>query len=201
MSLPLSLGPVQVTFTVINSLVLISTLLRLSFRLHIRRFWWEDTWAAAAFVSGTVFVVTQYISVEVANPETGFITGWISSVFSTIAMCAVRMSLLYSTIRIMSPSSRIRTFARIVAIFLFIFCATIVALRSSLCKNPSTPGPGTQSATQKCINGVILVVFQVTTDCISDAILVILPLKLLWRCNRVDILAGPWGLPKPQCSK
>jgi len=170
----------DIAFICIDSLALISTLLRLCFRWHIRRFWWEDAWAAVAFVSGTVFIVAQYISAATVNNHTAIIASWMTSGAASLAVGAVRMSILYSTIRIMSPLSGTRTFARVVAIFLFLCFSVSVILNACACTGNSSSNLTAHDGS-KCVRAKVISTFQVTTDCISDAILVALPLRLLWR--------------------
>jgi len=114
------------------------------------------------------------------NPKAMIISLWTTVVFSKTTLFAVRMSILYSIIRIIPQCSSTRTVARIVGIFFVLFWATSIILKASTCKLIHTAKLG-GIPPLKCTLVGLLAIYQMTSDLISDAILVILPLKLLWR--------------------
>lgn len=52
---------------------------------------------------------------------------------------AARMSLLYSTIRVISPSSVLRKFTRAITVLFFLFWATIIVLKTWRCVSNTKP--------------------------------------------------------------
>ncbi|KAF8436557.1 hypothetical protein L210DRAFT_3452039 [Boletus edulis BED1] len=171
-----------VAFSAIDVLAIVATLFRLVFRLRIRRFWWEDMWAAVMVVCGTTFVIAQLVAFKTANYEAALITGWMASVAFTCTVWTSRISLLYSTIRVISPLSPLRTFTRVVTVLLLLFWAMVIVLKISQCVHDTKP---TYSIGGKrrpiCVLSEETVLFELITDCVSDAILLYLSLKILWR--------------------
>ena len=51
------------------------------------------------------------------------------------------MSLLYSTIRVIPPSSVFRKVTRVIAVFFFLVWATLIALKTEWCVAHTTPVP------------------------------------------------------------
>ncbi|KAF8555029.1 hypothetical protein OG21DRAFT_1597068 [Imleria badia] len=167
--------------SVVDGLAMMLTLFRLFVRLQIRRFWWEDMWAAIMLAFGTTFIIAQLLYFETVNYETALITGWMTSLAFTCTLWAARMSLLYSTIRVISPSSILRKFTRAMAVVFLLFWATIIGLKTWRCVNHTKPMHSLGRVRPVCGLPDVEIVFQLITDCVSDAALVNLSLKLLWR--------------------
>ncbi|KAF8129505.1 hypothetical protein EV363DRAFT_1399840 [Boletus edulis] len=169
--------------SVFNGLAMILTLFRLFFRLRIERLWWEDMWAAVMLVCGMTFSIAQLISFETVNYDTALVTAWMSSLAFTSTVWMARMSLLYSTIRVISPSSVLRKLTRVMTVVFFLFWATVIVLKTCWCVHNTKAMLTLGSEYLVCNLPKVVIVFQPITNCVSDAVLVYLSLKLLWRAK------------------
>ncbi|KAG9309650.1 hypothetical protein JVU11DRAFT_10314 [Chiua virens] len=170
-----------ITFSIVEGLAMLVTLLRLMFRLKIGRFGWEDMWAALVFVFGTTFIVSQLVSFDSAKYETEFISNWIATSAFTCAVWAVRMSLLYSVIRITSPLSTLHKLATIIAFLFFLCWAILIALKIWWCVDDTKSMLIFGSLRPMCFLPSQITIFEMISHWISVVILVILSFKLLWR--------------------
>ncbi|KIJ62243.1 hypothetical protein HYDPIDRAFT_189100 [Hydnomerulius pinastri MD-312] len=171
----------KVSIEALQGVSLVLTMFRLAFRLKIRRFWWEDAWAAVGFVCGVTFIIVTRIYLDVGG-EAPVIAAWISSYMFTTIVWAVRMSLITSILRIIPPSKLLRRICFVLAAIFFLVWATLVALKTWNCAANKTweksRGP---SGKPVCYIPSSFAIFELTTDFAADAILVFLSLKLLWR--------------------
>jgi len=112
---------------------------------------------------------------------------------------AARTSLLYSVIRLISPSTVLRKFTHVMTALFFMFWAIITALKTWRCVNNTEPILSLGSVRPKCTLQEVEIFFEVISkqstdvlirwhliffllaDCVSDVALVNLALKLLWR--------------------
>ncbi|EGO29466.1 hypothetical protein SERLADRAFT_433445 [Serpula lacrymans var. lacrymans S7.9] len=123
----------KIVATVLHALTFLLTGFRLWFRLNIQRFWWEDAWATLALLFDIICLVGLWIPANVSSqfnalPETSSgSNALVASVWFSLLLCPAvvwssRMSIIYSVIRIISPTSSIRRFAfGIVVLFAIIW--------------------------------------------------------------------------------
>ncbi|EGN92488.1 hypothetical protein SERLA73DRAFT_164020 [Serpula lacrymans var. lacrymans S7.3] len=176
----------KIVATVLHALTFLLTGFRLWFRLNIQRFWWEDAWATLALLFDIICLVGLWIPANVSSqfnalPETSSgSNALVASVWFSLLLCPAvvwssRMSIIYSVIRIISPTSSIRRFAfGIVVLFAIIWVGMAIVIIYlchemfwDLSPSPSLPYP--------------IGYLQISANVFSDIILVIFPLCLLWR--------------------
>ncbi|KAF8133390.1 hypothetical protein EV363DRAFT_1397623 [Boletus edulis] len=160
-------------------LTVMVTLFRLAFRLKIQRFWWEDMWAAVAMVVVLGLCAPGLHSVtssSLDNFRLTHISGLISSYSFTCIVWSVRMSLLYSTIRVVLPSTVIRVVMRVIGALFVVVWAVLIGLKTwwHVNNQVSTHGHRAWSLMDS------IEVFEATVDFAGDATLVIFSLRLLW---------------------
>ncbi|KAF8836873.1 hypothetical protein BDN67DRAFT_983644 [Paxillus ammoniavirescens] len=156
----------RVTASVFQVLGLILTAFRIYFRLKIGRFWWEDAWAGISLLSGSIWMIAQWalvvkrrtISIQSVSPHyqpidglTSIVGSWTYAIGFTCIITAVRMSVLFSITRVIPESSHLRKFTHLCAAF-FAACWVILMIEKIL-----------------------------QSDCVADLILVVLPLRVLWK--------------------
>ena len=71
------------------------------------------------------------------------------------------MSLLYSTVRIISPSSVLRKVTRVIPLFFLVFCATLIALKIWWCNMNTKPIPSLGNVHSMCVLPELIVLFEV----------------------------------------
>ncbi|KAF8550414.1 hypothetical protein OG21DRAFT_1446606 [Imleria badia] len=166
-----------VSFSVIKCLTVILTLFRLRLRMKLQRFWWEDTWAAVALICTVISVGTVIAASGTNDYERTLIADKIDAYMFICIVWFVRMSLMFSIIRITYPTL-LRRIALAVAACFLLFWATTLGLQAWWCVDNTRALPG---QAVHCVLPRSIIIFQVTINCIADMTSVIFPLKLLWR--------------------
>lgn len=158
------------------ALGLLLTIFRLAYRIWLKRFWVEDVWAGVAFLCGIAVLTSGWIYVE--GGEKGIISFLVYSFTFSSVVWAVRQSILFSVVRVVYATHLRRLVLGLAGIFLCLW-AGIVAQKAwnymHVTSWHQTTGKVHASMTQP------MVVFELMTDCLSDTILIVLPLRLLWR--------------------
>ncbi|KAJ7651147.1 hypothetical protein FB45DRAFT_820627 [Roridomyces roridus] len=155
------------------------------FRLYIRwtrsKLWWDDLWA---FVS-TLFSITVVVGLmlhvtDQVHPrlrqKSKIAIYYITSQSFVAAIWTSRISLLHTVIRM--AVGRLRKILWFVAVGFGITWAVLFAQTFWVCE--AEPG-WKQSKGGQCALGESVAITQVITDVISDAILIVAPLKLIYR--------------------
>ncbi|KAI9462080.1 hypothetical protein HD554DRAFT_2289948 [Boletus coccyginus] len=171
----------QVSATVIDALGLLLTAWRIYFRLRINRFWWEDAWAAVLLLTGIMWIITNWVYL-LTDGLTSIVASWIYSICFTSIVTLARMSILFSIIRIIYLNPRLRAFTYTCVAFFVACWVVLVVQKVWQCASdaswhettPSSPNP-------ICLVEKQISIFQFTTDCIAVSVLVVLPLRMLWR--------------------
>ncbi|KAG6375956.1 hypothetical protein JVT61DRAFT_2833 [Boletus reticuloceps] len=123
-------APLEIAYCIIQFATVMVTLFRLAFRLKIQRFWWEDMWAAVAMVGMIAFSIVYSIYSHTNNFGLTHISGLISSYAFTCIVWSVRMSLLYSTIRVVLPSTVLRVVMRVIGALFVVVWAALIGLKT-----------------------------------------------------------------------
>lgn len=156
---------------------LVLTVFRLAYRIWLGRFWVEDAWAGVAFLCG-VAAFTSCWTYTKAVGEEGIISFWVYSFTFPSVVWAVRQSILFSIVRIVYATQHLRRLMFCLAgLFLGLWAGLVVQKAWHYGHNTSwyqTTGKVHILMTQP------MIMFELITDCLSDTILIILPLRLLW---------------------
>lgn len=148
------------------------------YRLYIRRgrYWADDAWALMSAATQLVMFSGSFIHITESSPRLSMIAAYymMASAFYTVVWFA-RLSILFSIIRI-HPSEVIRQRLLYVAALFFVTTAVLVSQLYWVCE--LQPGWKEQSSPQ-CELPRQVVILQLVTDVISDAILVVVPLRLI----------------------
>ncbi|KIJ67389.1 hypothetical protein HYDPIDRAFT_108134 [Hydnomerulius pinastri MD-312] len=172
---------VRVAATVFQTMGLVLTAMRIWFRLKIGRFWWEDAWAAISLLCGLLWVIAEWVFLS-TNGLASIITSWIYSIGFTCTIVAVRMSILLSIARIVQRTPFLRRLTFICAGFFAACWVILIAEKVYECgSDPNWHHVMVSSGKPFCLVKAPVSIFQFTTDCISIAILVALPLRMLWK--------------------
>ncbi|KAN0078382.1 hypothetical protein V8E55_010439 [Tylopilus felleus] len=172
---------IRVTASVFQVLGLFLTAWRIYIRLKIRRFWWEDAWATILLLTGLLWVIAQWVFL-LTNGLTSIVTTWIYSIGFTSIVTLVRMSVLFSIIRIIHGSPRLLRFAyACVAFYAACWVILIIEKVVQCASDPSWHHAIVIYGKQFCLVKPRISIFEFTSDCVAVLILVILPLRMLWR--------------------
>ncbi|KAI6114501.1 hypothetical protein F5141DRAFT_714122 [Pisolithus sp. B1] len=165
---------------VLEVIGLLLAVFRLWFRFRIRRLWWEDAWAFAAFVFATNYLTGNWLYVHYGKP-TSTVGYWISILSSNPVIWLVRHSTLFSVARIIYPSLTLRRMVLGIALMFFLlFVSFMVAKLWYFCQNLSWMNNTLYFGNVLLPLDTNLIIFELTTDFIADAILIVLPIRLLW---------------------
>ncbi|KAH7924088.1 hypothetical protein BV22DRAFT_1166654, partial [Leucogyrophana mollusca] len=162
--------------TVLQILAIVLAFFRLYHRLAIRRFWWDDTWAAVALLCGINCVVCNLLTTFATDRE-ALIAYWIYNFSFTGVIWAVRMSILFSITRLIHPSKTSRQIAFSVSALFVLLASGLVAWKIYNCAYDLS---WEKVHFAGCPFPSPMAIYQLSTDVISDSILVALPLNMLW---------------------
>ncbi|KAI6140582.1 hypothetical protein BKA82DRAFT_4397983 [Pisolithus tinctorius] len=178
-----SLVVVQKASTGIAVLQMIGLLLavfRFWFRYRIQRLWWEDAWAFAAFLSAIIYSMGTWLYVHCEKP-TSTVGFWISSFSFNPVIWLVRHSTLFSVARIIYPSLTLRRMVLgIGLVFFLLFISFMAGKLWYYCYDLSWMNNTLFFGNPLLPLSTRLAIFELTTDLVTDAILIALPIKLLW---------------------
>ncbi|KAF8639007.1 hypothetical protein AX17_001786 [Amanita inopinata Kibby_2008] len=168
----------EVVTAVCSAVAILSTLIRFVLRRH--RLWADDAWALLS----TAVLVVQVIAIFTRPRKSSLGVAryyLLASAFYAIIWSA-RLSLLFSIIRI-DPHPRRRRWLYFVASLFLIICILLIGQLYWVCE----PEPGWKTLKiPQCHLNLSVAVFQMTTDILADAALLITPV-LLFR-----ILSDQW---------
>ncbi|KAN0077986.1 hypothetical protein V8E55_010043 [Tylopilus felleus] len=171
--------------TVFHSIAVVLTSLRLWVRVRLRRVWWEDAWAALALCLAVISAVSTWMLnlpertyPQYMSHESHIVMVWLTLLSYTCLTWAVRMSIVFSSIRMVPPASRMRTIANGFAVAFFFLWALCVASEGYTCGSDRS---WYNSPNLKCPIGFPIAMIEFTTNVIADVALVALPIGILWR--------------------
>ncbi|KAI9573081.1 hypothetical protein HD554DRAFT_1138068 [Boletus coccyginus] len=170
----------MISFSIFKGLAVILTFFRLSFRLKIQRFWWEDMWAAVAVTCTIISIICVLVFTGTNNYESIFIAKRINGFMFTCIIWSVRMSVIFSIIRIVSSTLYHRITLAMATWFFLSWVATL-GLQEWWCANNTQALP--ENAPLNCVLPRFIIIFEMTINCAADTMTVIFPFKLLWECK------------------
>ncbi|KAH7907009.1 hypothetical protein BJ138DRAFT_1161198 [Hygrophoropsis aurantiaca] len=169
----------RILTTALQCFAILLTFFRLWHRFSIQRFWWEDVWAVVAVLCSIASLVSSFwVHWQFqASLDMSIFAYWVYTIGFACAVWAVRMSVLYSTIRLISSAKTSRWIAISVTSLFALLWGGIVGWKVYYCA-PNLEWYDSPSHT--CFMPRSNVFYELATDVISDAILVALPLRMLW---------------------
>lgn len=180
MALVISWSTIVTLRTVSSTLLilgLVLTIFRLTYRIRLRRFWVEDAWAGVAFLCGIAELISTWTYVGIGG-EGGIISFWIYSFTFPSVVWAVRQSILFSIVRIVYATQHLRRLIFCLAgLFLGLWAGLVAQKAWNYGHDTSwyrTTGKVHVFMTRP------MIAFELMGDCLSDTILTVLPLRLLW---------------------
>ncbi|KAI6163293.1 hypothetical protein EDD17DRAFT_487260 [Pisolithus thermaeus] len=166
--------------TVLEVIGLLLAVFRLSFRYRIRRLWWEDAWACAAFVFATTYLMGTWLDLLYRKP-TSMVGLWMYVFSFNSVIWFVRHSTLLLVARIIYPSLKLRRMVYgIASVFFLSYISFMAAKLWYYCHDLSWMNNTLYFGNALLPLSTNLIIFELTTDFITDAILISLPIKLLW---------------------
>ncbi|KAH9852440.1 hypothetical protein C2E23DRAFT_885585 [Lenzites betulinus] len=176
---------IRLIATILPAFATILTLLRLYYRRSRHRLGWDDAWAAFAVIS-VVFICagawtrsdTPAVGPFHHSARVRVLGYYMLNVSFTCVLWASRMSILFSIIRLIPTLMTMRVHAYFCAILFGMMWAALLIQKIVVCEtNPSwKKSPGVQ-----CVLGHAVAGLELATDFVGDLILVIMPMRLLWR--------------------
>ncbi|KAG2048759.1 hypothetical protein BDR06DRAFT_1070993, partial [Suillus hirtellus] len=154
---------------------LVLTVFRLAYRIWLGRFWVEDAWAGVAFLCG-VAAFTSCWTYTKAGKRSPLVH--IAYSLLNFYLQAVRQSILFSIVRIVYATQHLRRLMFCLAGLFLGFWAGLVA-QKAWHYGHNTSWYHTTGRVHNLMTRP-MIIFELITDCLSDAILIILPLRLLW---------------------
>jgi len=119
---------------VLDSLVLLGFIFRLWIRIKMQRVGWEDIWATVAFVCGTMNIVSSWIYlIKLSVGQSSMTAMWIYMFTFTCSVWAVRISIIYSIIRIIPPKERLHIYGLMIVTFFFLTCSALIVQKAISC--------------------------------------------------------------------
>ncbi|KAA1467758.1 hypothetical protein DENSPDRAFT_351499 [Dentipellis sp. KUC8613] len=173
--------------TSFHALAVISTTFRLGYRFKIRRLWWDDAFAALAVVLSFLNIAALWIRTDVPgvgplnrSRHARIIAYWLVSICFTSVLWISRLSILLSIIRIIPAISNLYRVAQ-GSVILFVFCwAFLMGQKIYVCTHDRA---WLHLHDPQCHLGRGVGIAELVTDVISDAILLWLPMRLLWKLS------------------
>ncbi|KAG0705316.1 hypothetical protein DFH29DRAFT_291871 [Suillus ampliporus] len=177
MALVLSWSTMMTLRTVSSALLavgLVLSIFRFTYRIWLRRFWVEDAWAVVAFLCGIATLTSTW---TYTNGEQ-IISFWVYSFTFPSVVWAVRESILFSIVRIVYGTQHLRRLTLGLGVLFSCFWAGLVAQKAWQYGHDTSWYNTVPNV--HAFQSQPMVMFELIADCLSDAILIVLPLRLLW---------------------
>ncbi|TFK71423.1 hypothetical protein BDN72DRAFT_457852 [Pluteus cervinus] len=182
--------------TALHALAILCTSFRLYYRTKTRRLWWDDLLAFFGLCTDALFCVSLWAVVDPRGPflrhETRIAFSWIASLSYPMTIWWARISLALAIARCVPPPLSMHNFAvAMAAAFSMMFIAIFIYITVQCGANTSWYN----SPLVLCLPSSGLGTAFFVTDVISDPLLIVVPLHMLWKINlpkmqRYLILAG-----------
>ncbi|KAG0707944.1 hypothetical protein DFH29DRAFT_778079, partial [Suillus ampliporus] len=148
------------------------TVLRLSYRYHVARLWWEDMWATISLAFDLICFACALLERPPAPDGTLSVPNrvfWLLSISFPCVLWSARASILCSLIRVANPEGCLRYVTSGTGISFAFMWMGIVAQRIYVCEHHACRAPN------------YVAILQLITDIFSDGMLVALPLLVFRR--------------------
>lgn len=165
--------------SVVQGIAIALTIFRVLLRLHARRFWWEDAWAAIAGLCGMAHVIISWVHLF-SNGTLCVVSFWATTFMSTCINWTVRMSILFSIARVARPTQHLFRLSMGFAIFFFLMWGGFIAQKA---RNFESSSDWYQLPCPSCRIDHPMAAYQLATKSIADTILLAFSFRLLWNVS------------------
>ncbi|KAG0705606.1 hypothetical protein DFH29DRAFT_906101 [Suillus ampliporus] len=179
MELTSSIVQIKAAMSVVQGTALGLTVFRVWFRLHIKRFWWEDAWAAIAGLCGAAHVINSWVHLF-SQGTTCIVTFWVTSFTFTCAIWSARMSILFAITRIARPTQWIFHLSLGFAILFFLMWGGFIVQKTW---DFGSNRRWYYTTCPSCRIDRSMAAYEVATACVADAILMVFSLRFFWNVN------------------
>lgn len=162
--------------SVVQGMAIALTIFRVLFRLHIRRFWWEDAWAAIAGLCGMAHLINSWVHLF-SHGTTCVVAFWATTFTSTCINWTVRMSILFAIARVARPTQRLFRLFMGFAIFFFLMWGGFIVQKA---RNFESSSDWYQLPCPSCRIDRSMAAYQLATKFVADTILVVFSFRLIW---------------------
>ncbi|RPD65695.1 hypothetical protein L226DRAFT_543154 [Lentinus tigrinus ALCF2SS1-7] len=189
---------IRILATALPGIGVALTSLRLYYRWTRRHLGWDDAWAALNIVCAIFLCAGAWTRSD--TPAVGpfhhgtrvrIIGYYMLNVAFTCVLWTSRMSILFSIIRLIPYMMRMRYWAYFFAVLFGLMWAALIILKVAICE---TDTAWKKSAGVQCVLGPAVGGVELATDFLADIILVLMPIRLLWRISlspaRRSLLTG-----------
>ncbi|KDR69781.1 hypothetical protein GALMADRAFT_908596 [Galerina marginata CBS 339.88] len=193
---PLALPPQsylgwKVSVIALHAIAIISTIYRLIHRFRLRQTWWDDYIVTIPLVVDVAFsslVAARFPTEDKPNDTISFSdevynSYWLTTLPCLIILWSTRTVLALSLARVFPCKHPARRWSFILVAFMVLSCIASIAVTIGTCKQ--TSGLLNQDAFKDCVKGLggfpLKDIFLIADDLVSDALLVISPIVMLWR--------------------
>ncbi|KZT20193.1 hypothetical protein NEOLEDRAFT_1048031, partial [Neolentinus lepideus HHB14362 ss-1] len=174
-----------VAATIVHPVAILCTVFRLGYRYTRLRFWWDDLLAGLSMALDVVCLVSIWILTDsssvgpVHQPRKALVVAyWFASIAFTSVLWSARLSILYSVMRITPSTMMLRRVMYAMAVSFGLMYISIIIQKVYMCAHH---GKWETTHILQCHLGNGIAITELTTDCISDIILVAIPWGLLLR--------------------
>ncbi|THH14231.1 hypothetical protein EW146_g6073 [Bondarzewia mesenterica] len=174
-----STSVVRGVVTAFQLLAIISTTFRLGYRVKTKRFWWDDGFALVALMLTIVNLVALWIRSDVKHRSHSArtVAYWLLTLGFTCILWSCRMSMILTIIRITPRITIQRRFAVCSAYLFALIWIALLIQKTYICGHDLS---WYHLAKPQCHLGTAVGITELTTDIVSDIILIALPFHLLW---------------------
>lgn len=165
--------------SVAQGMAIALTIFRVLLRLHIRRFWWEDAWAAVAGLCGMAHLINSWVHL-LCHGTTCVVSFWATTFMSTGVNWSARMSILFAIARIARHTQRLYRLSMGFAILFSLTCAGFVVQKA---RDFESSSKWYQLPCPSCRVGHPMAAYQLAAKAVADTILVVFSFRLLWNLN------------------
>ncbi|OCH93925.1 hypothetical protein OBBRIDRAFT_748622 [Obba rivulosa] len=167
---------ITIIATVLPGVAFVCTLLRLSYRWRRGHLGSDDAWAAAALVSVAFEITGAWLRVAKGQSQYHHIVGYyMLNVAFTSVLWLARMSILFSTIRVIPNFMSLLWWSYASATLFFIMWIVTLAAKTYVCEHNQA---WKKLANAQCVLGHGVAVLELVTDIVADIILIALAVKL-----------------------
>ncbi|KJA27045.1 hypothetical protein HYPSUDRAFT_981809 [Hypholoma sublateritium FD-334 SS-4] len=173
----LSFEGTLIIITVLQSLALLSSIVRLVHRALIRKLWWDDMWAAVAFFTDTALFTVFLLLMVPKNIAASMkdllaFSRWVTLLTYTTALWASRLTISVTITRLLPPCTT-RTVSKAASVLFGVFFSIMFFEKIFFC--------GTNWHNQaECTIPRYVGIIELVTDNLADLWLILAPVYMLF---------------------
>ncbi|KAI9566150.1 hypothetical protein HD554DRAFT_1229101 [Boletus coccyginus] len=174
-------APSIIASSVLAGLVLLVFIFRIWIRIRMQRVGWEDIWATVAFVCGAVNVVSDWVYlIKLGQPLARMTLLWIYVFTFTCLVWAVRISIIFSIVRIIPNRERLHIYGLWIISFFLLACSALLVQKVVFCVNAYNNFHSIPSSPYfRCAPIRILGISELTVGFVADIVAIVFPLYVL----------------------